>query len=65
MWARKMNVASVLYVLARVSGPLYHVSTIVLLGFVSDTVRPVLTARSGCGRVADERVWTDVRFQTF
>lgn len=39
MWSRKMNVASVLYILARVCGPLYYLSTIVLLGYVDDTVR--------------------------
>lgn len=38
VWSHKMNVASVLYILARVCGPLYYVSTIVLLGFVDDTV---------------------------
>ncbi|OJT09199.1 hypothetical protein TRAPUB_14353 [Trametes pubescens] len=38
VWSHKMNVASVLYILARVCGPLYYLSTIVLLGFVNDTV---------------------------
>lgn len=59
MWSRKMNVASVLYILARVCGPLYYLSTIVLLGYVDDTVwsTPRLRLRV---LVADE-LFADVR----
>ncbi|KAH9848564.1 hypothetical protein C2E23DRAFT_431869 [Lenzites betulinus] len=57
VWSRKMNVASVLYILARVCGPLYYLSTIVLLGYVDDTVCKALVYVQDISALLPYAVW--------